>query len=129
MTGRSNSGKISIRVRNKARIEVRASATTMTITEIGRLSAARMSHMSLFLLLQNLWLCKLRQERSEIAASGSNTSQSTPDIQSRHCVIGLGLGQKTLRRCDLHDCRQPGLKTGTLLLLTRTRRSQLHGCV
>src|ERR1017187_1460809 len=53
MTGRSSSGKISMRVRNKARIEVRASATTMTITEIGRLSAARMSHMSLVLLVQN----------------------------------------------------------------------------
>src|ERR1017187_8861227 len=123
MTGKSSSGKISIRVRNKARIEVRASATTMTITEIGRLSAARMSHMSLVLLLQNswLWLRELRQEWAEIAASGSNTSQRPPDIQTRHRVVGFSLSQKTLRHRDLHNCRQPSLETSTLLDRKSTR--------
>src|SRR6478609_6459594 len=91
MTGRSRSGKMSIRMRLTANAAVRATAITATSTVIGRRSAARMSHMH-----ELLGLPEDGEEGTEIALCDRRGQQCAPDLDARELILHFRLREQAL---------------------------------
>src|SRR5690349_7359440 len=98
MTGRSRSGKMSMRIRVTATTAVSATAITATRTVTGRRSAARTSHMP-----DSLRLTSEVHERPEVTPGNGNGQQRQPDVHARELILHFGRRQQALRVGDLDD--------------------------
>src|ERR1022692_2854026 len=93
MTGRSRSGKISMRVRIKAKTDDRPSATMITMTVIGLRSAARISHI---LMVSRRRPMQDLQEILQVALRVGHAKKSSPHVQSCNGVVRFCLGEQIL---------------------------------
>src|SRR5262252_3445344 len=117
MTGRSRLGKMSTDIRPYASTEQRMMPTTTTTIVMGRRSARLISHIDCLLNSLKEWF--------QIALQPGGDQQRTPDIETRHGIFDLSLGQKSLRVGDFGHRSQSVLIALTRQALCFLRRLQL----
>src|SRR5262245_43873615 len=100
-TGVPRFGRMSARIRWSARSDVAPAPRTSMSTVIGRRRAVRMSHMVFWLLPiwsgSGLRSAHLIQKWLDVAAQDRVGQECAPDRQVRDGVLGLGLGEQSLR--------------------------------
>src|SRR5580700_8604021 len=124
MTGRSKSGRMSMRVRSNAGTEQRTSARTITITVIGLRNPARISHM-----LVASWRRAMQglQESVQVPLCIGDPKKPSPHIQSGDGIVRFCLSEKIRGFGYFHERRQSRLIAGPRLRFRLPRSRQFSG--
>src|SRR4051794_18089479 len=120
MAGAPRFGKMSTRIRCKARTAQSAMARTATTTEMGRRSAAMTNRMRTSLFPNR------RQEWGQITLRGGHSEQCSPDTEFGQGVVDFRLCKQALRIGHFGNVAQTRLVPGRGLLFTVACSLELH---